>query len=310
MPQKNTENDKQKTVPADDHGLRLDRWLRRLVPELTQGQIEKYLRAGDVRVNGVKVASSHRLAAGELVRLPPYLRQPDLQKPKNTNISSALRALILFEDEDLLALNKPSGLAVQGGTGIKTSLDEQLKDYCPTAKLVHRLDRDTSGVLMVAKNSFAAAALTEAFRLRETKKVYWALTDGVPARAKGKIKEPLLKKGERMIIDPEGQEAITTYRRLGTYKDQIAFLEVMPETGRTHQIRVHLQSLGTPIVGDPLYGREAMPDCLEKGKKTLHLHARSIVIPHPRGTVFSIMAPLPKSFQQSFDLCEFTYPEE
>lgn len=297
-----------RTVSADEADIRLDRWFQRHFKSLTHGQLQKLLRTGQVRVDGKRAEASKRLAAGQEIRVPPQILNPSKEvkqikaEVKVSRETERLKKLIIFEDDDVLVLNKPAGLAVQGGTGLKENLDDMLHALSRKGegkpKLVHRLDRDTSGVLILARNAFAATKLTAAFRARDTQKIYWGVTLGVPKPEKGRIDAPLVKQGEIMVVaekddEEEAKSAATLYQVVESVKKQAAFVAMWPLTGRTHQLRVHMASiLKTPLLGDPLYGREAEklpPESLGKG---LHLHARRLVIPHPRRGVIDVVAPL------------------
>ena len=298
-------------VTADEAGIRLDRWFKRHFPALTYGQLQKLLRSGQVRVDGKRVDASDRLQSGQNIRVPPHAITPpkaEIHKQK-ARLNSRLQKMILFEDDDVIVLNKPATLAVQGGTGLRENLDDMLKDLARPGqgkpKLVHRLDRDTSGILLVARSAYAATKLTEAFRTRATQKIYWGVTLGVPKPEKGKISMPLVKRGELMVVadkdDEEAKNANTIYQIVEKAKNQSAFVAMMPVTGRTHQLRVHMLAMTTPLLGDRLYGKEkttVLP--LEELGKGLHLHARRLIIPHPRRGMIDATAPLGPEMQKTF----------
>jgi 23S rRNA pseudouridine955/2504/2580 synthase len=290
-------------VTDDEVGIRLDRWFRRHFAAVTHGQLQRLLRTGQVRVGGKRTDASTRLVAGQEIRVPPQVIAPPkahVEKELSRTFVQ-LKKLILYEDDDVIVLNKPARLAVQGGTGLKENLDEMLATLARAGqnkpKLVHRLDRDTSGVLLVARTAYAAAKLAESFRDRATQKIYWGVTLDVPQPKRGRIEAALLKQGEIMVVDKEGHEeaksAITVYQVIESAKRQAAFVAMWPITGRTHQLRVHMAYIGTPLLGDRHYGGDrhsALPaDELGKG---LHLHARRLIIPHPRRGMIDVVAPL------------------
>lgn len=301
-----------RTVAADEADTRLDRWFRTHYPQVGHGHLEKLLRTGQVRVDGKRAKGSTRLEAGQTVRVPPLvqLTTPPEGRPRaetaalSPKEAAALQARVLYKDDDVLALDKPPGLAVQGGTGTTKHLDAMLDALrfgaAERPRLVHRLDKDTSGVLLLARNAFAANRLAEAFRSRDTKKIYWAATVGVPKTFQGRIDLALAKegsvRGERVATDEEeGKRAVTVYSVLENAGRKAAFVALWPRTGRTHQLRVHMTAIGTPILGDGKYGGQgAFLPGAEVAKK-LHLHARRIVIPHPRGKrAIDVTAPLPE----------------
>ncbi|MBI1273246.1 MAG: RluA family pseudouridine synthase [Alphaproteobacteria bacterium] len=308
------------TVKPDEANTRLDRWFGRHYPAIKHGQLEKLLRTGQVRVEGKRAKAAQRLEAGQQIRIPPIGAAPSAGangkggKPAgdNAKMLAKLRSWILFEDKDVLAINKPAGLAVQGGPGLTEHLDDMLEcmrtreDGKP--KLVHRLDRETSGVLLLAKNAFSASKLTAAFRYRETSKLYWALTIGVPDPPAGKISAPLIREGERMVVSEseDAQSAKTLYKVVEAVGKKAAFVALSPLSGRTHQLRVHMAYAGTPVAGDKFYGGPVPEDLLELGlAKRLHLHARRLIIPHPRRGFIDVIAPLLPDMQKSWRALNF-----
>lgn len=310
------------TVSADEADLRLDRWFKRRFPALGHGRLEKLLRTGQVRVDGKRAKANLRLAAGQVVRVPPGADAPAPDAPAKRappRVSAAdadfVRSLVIHRDADVIALNKPPGLAVQGGTGTHRHLDgmlDALRFEAPDRpRLVHRLDRDTSGVLLLGRSAKAAAKLAETFRGKAARKLYWALLAGAPKPVQGKIDLSLAKEagagGERMARDDEaGQRAITLYATVDAAADRAAWLVMWPLTGRTHQLRVHAaEGLGVPIVGDGKYG--GAPAFLTGSvSRKLHLHARSIALPHPSGQgELRVTAKLPPHMRETWELFGF-----
>ena len=315
-------------VAADDDGARLDRWFKRHYPALGHTQLEKLLRTGQVRLDGKRSKASDRIFTGQIIRLPPQVQAIHRLVPTASTDSQSTHpqakadarklaeGLVIHRDSSLLVLNKPSGLASQGGSGIREHVDGLL-DYLTFGKkqrprLVHRLDRDTSGVLVVARTVPAAAALSESLRRRDAEKVYWALTKGVPKPARGRVRSALAKEtvgsAEKIMEVEEGAEgsrqAVTDYAVTATAGPEFAWVAVMPVTGRMHQIRVHLASLGTPIVGDFKYGGATVRGRGEIENK-LHLHARAIDIAHPEGGRLRVSAPLPPHMSKTWKLLGF-----
>jgi 23S rRNA pseudouridine955/2504/2580 synthase len=308
-----------KDVGRGEDGMRLDRWFKTHYPKLPHSRLEKLLRTGQVRVDGGRAKSSTRLAEGQKVRVPPL---PDVAPtPPRHHLSKSdrdfLASMTLYEDDDLLILDKPPGIAVQGGTKTPHHIDrllEGLGDGPETRpRLVHRLDRDTSGVLVVAKRRAVAAKLGRAFQTRSVRKIYWALVHGVPKPLQGKVDAALVKAGgpdgDRVRKARPGeqevaQSAVTHYAVVDRAGQAVSFVSLKPVTGRQHQLRAHMAIIGHPIVGDAKYPRGAeLPEGIED---KLHLHARRISFPHPSGEgVVDVTAPLPDHMKKSFDLFAF-----
>ncbi len=309
-------------VVEDDDGVRVDRWFKRHYPMLARGRLEKLLRKAQIRVDGGRVKTNTRLEAGQSVRVPTFgaeniLREmpKKVSKPTYSKEDAAfVQSLVLYKDASLIVLNKPSGLAVQGGTKTERHLDGMLDglkfDLPDRPRLVHRLDRDTSGVLLLARTSAAAAKLGRSFKERDTRKVYWALTVGVPRPDRGTIRMSLAKQpgrmGERVVPVPDrtlgAQFSETHFATVARAGQKLAWIAFMPVTGRTHQLRVHaVEALQCPVVGDGKYGGSAAHPGGEV-PSGLHLHARSIEISHPKRGRFSIQAPLPPHMVESWNL--------
>lgn len=305
-------------VSTDEAGIRLDRWFRRHFETVSHGRLEKMLRKGEIRVDGGRVKSSTRLEAGQTIRIPPIGEQVTHHKPPrltkaNKAMLEGLKASVIYQDDDVLVVNKPAGLPVQGGSKVTLHLDGLLDGLRFGAKerpkLVHRLDKDTSGVLVLARNSFAATRLAEFFRTRKVEKTYWALVAGRPEMARGEIRTPMEKRrdseGFEKMESGGGRHAVTRYLIIDQAGHDVSWLALYPETGRTHQLRVHCAEIGTPIIGDRKYGRsEEMPGALMHSDK-LHLHARRLVLPHPRNGLLELDAALPDFMQESWKFFEF-----
>ena len=314
-----------RAVTDDEAELRLDRWFRRHFPAVTQGAIQKLCRTGQIRVDGKRADTATRLEPGQAIRVPPL---PDAPPPKpaethqfNPAIARELEGMVLHRDDWVLVLNKPHGLAVQGGPGITRHLDGLLdglrmgSEHRP--RLVHRLDRDTSGCLVLARTPGTAAKLAAAFRGRDVSKTYWAVVAGRPVPVEGRIDLPLLRytgpRGERSIPasrdDKEAARAVTDYATLDHAGQKLAWMELSPVTGRTHQLRVHCVALGAPIVGDTKYHEPdqngAGTALIEGLSDKLHLHARALDIPHPAGGRLVVEAELPPHMRDTFKTLGF-----
>jgi len=307
-----------RTVAGDDAGMRIDRWFKRHYPTLGHGRLEKLLRTGQVRINGKRAQASDRIEANDAIRVPPLPNldtpPPPPQRPAvDEKEAQRLRKLVLYRDADMLAIDKPAGLAVQGGSKTLKHLDGMLAalqfDAPEPPRLVHRLDRDTSGVLLLARNRQAASHLTALFRGRDMRKIYWAVVVGRPQEEEGDIRLKLAKRigrpgegEERMVVDEkEGEPARTLYRLLDTAGGKVSLLELEPLTGRTHQLRVHCQAIGTPILGDGKYGGKAAFVAAEKPITQLHLLARELRIPKKGGGFTAIRASIPPHMRETLD---------
>jgi 23S rRNA pseudouridine955/2504/2580 synthase len=314
-----------RTVAPAEADTRLDRWFRRHFPQLTQGVLQKMLRAGQIRVDGRRAEAGTRLLGGQQVRIPPLPEGPaPAPDPRrraaavDAQDAKELERRLIHRDDEVLVLDKPHGLPVQGGPGIARNLDAMLDalrfGHAERPRLVHRLDRDTSGVLVLARGAAAAAGLAAAFCGRDVEKTYWAVVVGEPAGREGVIDLALVRaggpRGERThaVDDPrEGTRAITEFRILDAARRRAAWLELKPVTGRTHQLRVHCaEGLGTPILGDGKYGAAAAH--MEGLPGALHLHARALRLPHPAGGTLEVAAPLPPHMRETFSFLGFEAP--
>jgi 23S rRNA pseudouridine955/2504/2580 synthase len=308
-------------VTADEAGMRVDRFFEARFPGLSFSHIQRVIRKGEVRVDGKRTQPKNRLQAGQSVRIPPL--RLDAPKPQAGGGEAAdktrefLKSITLHEDADVLVLNKPMGLAVQGGSGTVRHLDGML-DVLRDARgqrprLVHRLDKDTAGCLLVAKTRFAATALAKTFRTRAARKIYWALVAGVPKVQQGRISTYLAKEEREdesvMRIARHGEKgashAVTYYAVVETAGPLLSWLSLKPVTGRTHQLRAHMAHIDHPIVGDPKYFSIENWQLPGGMQNKLHLLARRIVVPHPRGGIIDATAPLPPHMQQSWNLLGF-----
>ena len=301
--------------------MRLDRWFKTHFPGLAFGQLQKLVRTGQVRVDGARAKTSQRLAGGQAVRIPPMAVQaqgePEAnQRPRKVSKDDreAIEQMILHEDREVMVLNKAPGLAVQGGSGMTRHIDGMLEAFRDRngnkPRLVHRLDRDTSGVLVIAKTRQAAQELTKAFRARNTRKIYWALVKGVPRPRQGRISNYITRLDNEVMRlakhgEPDAQHALSHYNVVETSGPALCWLTLKPVTGRTHQLRIQTQSIGHPIIGDPKYFNIENWELPGGMQNKLHLLARRIVIPHPKGGKLDITAPLPPHMQQSWNMLGF-----
>jgi len=308
------------TVKPDDDGIRLDRWFKRNLPDASFNIVSRWARTGQLRVDGARATPGDRLREGQTLRVPPAepvkpaTARPRRERPPLSDEETAFaREMVIHEDPQAFVLNKPPGLATQGGTKTTEHVDGLLDalqfDSESRPKLVHRLDKDTSGALLVARTARAAAFFSKHFSGRTAKKVYWALVVGVPEIDDGIIDLPLGKQpgtgGEKMQVDTkEGQPARTRYRVIEQAGNRTAWVELQPFTGRTHQLRVHMAAIGHPIVGDGKYGlQEAF---LTGGiSRKMHLHARRLRIDHPDGGKIDVLADLPPHFAESMNTLGF-----
>lgn len=306
-------------VRAAEDGMRLDRWIKARFPDMPHGRMQKALRKGEIRLDGGRAKVDSRVAAGQSVRIPPYDAAhrdvPRLSRMPNPEDAAFAKSLVIFKNAAVIALAKPPGLAVQGGSKTARHVDGMLDhlrfDAEERPRLVHRLDKDTSGVLLLARNRQAAVDLSYALKDRDVRKIYWAITAGVPNPTQGTIRLALSKQGgkgsEKVFPDEEnGQNAVTEFRVLDHAAHRTALVALWPRTGRTHQIRAHLAALDTPVLGDGKYGgAAAFPDgdMIAKG---MHLHARQIVLPRGvPGAGTRITAAPPPAFKAVLDMFEF-----
>lgn len=302
-------------IKEDDDGIRLNRWFLREYPSLSLSHLQKLLRTKQIKVDGKRCEASTRLSAGQELRIPP-LDEQKVQKKENfikKDDVLLIQNMVIYEDNDIIVLNKPSGLAVQGGTNqskhIDGLLDALKSDGQERPKLTHRIDKDTSGILVLGKNRKSTLALTEAFRTHKIKKTYLALCAGCAKSNEGQIKAPLEKIGEKMVVVEDGQKAVTNYRILDNIGQKFCLVEAEPLTGRTHQIRVHLAHIGLPIVGDTKYGRR------EDAKKAnlslkLHLHSYKIDLSDVLNKKTVVKAKIPDYFMADIKSLGFNFKEK
>ncbi|GAA0445093.1 MULTISPECIES: RluA family pseudouridine synthase [Sphingomonas] len=309
---------RQFTVGADDDGVRLDRWFKRHLPDVSFNTVSRWARTGQLRVDGARATPGDRVTEGQQIRVPPpepeKAPRPKAQRPPLAPEQVELaQSMVIHRDAQAIVLNKPPGLATQGGTKTHDHVDGLLDalqfDAEGRPKLVHRLDKDTSGALLLARTSRAAAFFSKHFSGRSARKTYWALVIGVPDIDDGMIDLPLAKQpgsgGEKMHVDEEaGQPSRSRYRVIERVGNRAAWVELQPYTGRTHQLRVHMAAIGHPIVGDGKYGGAAA--FLTGGvSRKMHLHARRIRIDHPDGGKIDVTAELPQHFAESIELLGF-----
>lgn len=319
---------RQFTVQHDDDGVRLDRWFKRHLPQVGFATVSRWARTGQIRVDGKRADPADRLTAGQVLRVPPGGEVTERSPRKRRELTEAqieqAEAMVLHRDRSAIVLNKPPGLATQGGSGTFEHVDGLLDAYAlggpgdtksaPRPRLVHRLDKDTSGVLLVAATPGSAAFFSKRFSGRSARKIYWALITGVPSIDDGLIELPIAKQpgtgGEKMYVDhsENGQPARTRYRVIDRAGNRAAWVELQPLTGRTHQLRVHMAAIGHPIVGDGKYGGQ---DAFLTGSisRKMHLHARRLIIDHPDGTPLDVTAPLPEHFAKSMEQMGFVEAE-
>lgn len=327
------------TVSADEGEQRLDRWFKRRFPQVTQGAVEKMCRTGQVRVDGKRARANDRVEPGMVIRVPPLPESDAPSRPRPDGVSPTdakmIQNAVLFRDEHIIVLNKPAGLPSQGGSGQGDrhvdGLTEALKfGYKDRPKLVHRLDKDTSGVLVLARTDRVARALSEAFRHRNTRKIYWAVVAGVPQPKQGSIRFALMKapghgrggEGEKMICihpakageHPEAKRAQTDYFTLWFLGTRLSWMALEPITGRTHQLRAHMAEVGHPIIGDGKYGGSAAENMGEGWgasvggdiSRKLHLHARRLSFEHPVSKEqVTFTAPLSDHMQRTWQLLDW-----
>jgi 23S rRNA pseudouridine955/2504/2580 synthase len=302
--------------------MRVDRFFEARFPGLSFSHIQRIIRKGEVRVNGRRTEPKARLDAGQSVRIPPLKIEPPPPRsdtPAAERDRAFLKSITLYEDDDVMVISKPMGLAVQGGSGTTRHIDGMLDALRGAGKdaqrprLVHRLDKDTAGCLLVAKTRFAAAALAKSFRSRSARKIYWALVAGVPKPRQGRVSTYLAKEEREedsvMRVAKHGEKnavhAVTYYAVVETAAQRLAWLSLKPVTGRTHQLRAHMAHVGHPIVGDPKYFNVENWQLPGGIQNKLHLLARRIVVPHPRGGTIDVSAPLPPHMVQSWNLLGF-----
>jgi 23S rRNA pseudouridine955/2504/2580 synthase len=308
---------RQFTVQHDDDGIRLDRWFKRHLPQVGFATVSRWARTGQIRIDGKRADPADRLVTGQVLRVPPggdpLPRSQQTRRELTEQQIEMAEGMVITQDRAAIVINKPPGLATQGGSGTHEHVDGLLDAFAaegPRPRLVHRLDKDTSGVLLIARTPGSAAFFSKRFSGRTARKIYWALIVGVPSIDEGLIELPLAKQpgtgGEKMMVDESenGQTARTRYRVLDRAGNRAAWVELSPLTGRTHQLRVHMAAIGHPIVGDGKYGGQDafLTDSISR---KMHLHARRLIIDHPDGTPLDVTASLPEHFAASMEQLGF-----
>ena len=305
-----------KVVQETEKDIRLDRWFKRHYPDVPHGMLEKLLRKKNIRVDNKKASANTRLNPGAVIRIPPLTSAKETKQPFTLSKKdiALMQGMVLYKDKDIIILNKPEGLAVQGGSKTTRHIDgllDALKfDYDEKPRLIHRLDKETSGILVVARTVQSAGHFSQLFKTKDIRKTYWALVDGLPKPDKGKIEAPLLQKKisantDRRTIDENGSEAVSLYAVQDHLADKVSWLQMSPLTGRTHQLRIHAaEALKTPILGDSRYGKKN--NLTDDLPNKMFLHARAISIPLMNKKELIVEAPLPKHFQEAFQLFGFS----
>ncbi len=294
-------------IKPEDDGMRLNRWFLREYPALSLSRLQKLLRTKQIKVEGKRAETSTRLSAGQELRIPPLDNEKALPENKvlSKNDADFITSLVIYKDKDIIVINKPSGLAVQGGTNTTRHIDGMLEalkfELNEKPKLVHRIDKNTSGILVLARNRKSADMLTKAFREKKINKTYLALVRGCPEPKEGIIEYNLEKVGEKMEVVEDGQKALTEIKVLDNTGKKFALVEAHPLTGRTHQIRAHLEAIGTPIVGDDKYFGEKR-ERFQQIQDKLYLHAYKIDLSDIYNKKTVITADLPKHFVEA---CQF-----
>ncbi|MFT4314755.1 MAG: RluA family pseudouridine synthase [Wolbachia pipientis] len=301
-----------KTILVEDNNVRLDRYIRRIFPNLKQSTIEKSLRKGLIKVDNCKAKSSDKVNSGQTItiRYLDYIENTNSERKYNEKLVNLLRENILYEDEYILAINKSAGVIVQGGVKVKISISDLLDQIREREifKIVHRLDRDTSGVIIFARNASVARYLMEEFKGRKIKKTYLALTAGIPSKDNGTIEYPLVKKyisgQEKVVVDESSPQSATThFSIIARLKHNVAYLKLQPITGRTHQLRAHLAHINCPILGDGKYGgKKAFIDGVAN---QIHLHSHSLSLKLPNNKEISITAPISRHIEKSIEALSF-----
>ncbi|MBA5723676.1 RluA family pseudouridine synthase [Candidatus Liberibacter sp.] len=314
-------------IDSDEGGMRFDRWFRIHYPHISFGNLQKLLRSGQIRLDKGRIKSNDRVQPGQIVRIPPVIcatsatQGSRFDQSKNYSDSSEfLKRILLYENSKIYVFNKPPGIPVQGGSGITRHIDGMLESWTnlkgEKPRLIHRLDRETSGILIVARTRAAAQSLTESFRMRRVRKVYWSLVKGIPKQSEGRLSSWLMKSrqagGDYVKVVEQNEDganhAISCYKVIDTFEQQFCWLEMQPHTGRTHQLRVQALQMGHPIIGDKKYYIEDHDDnFLNNIPNQLHLHARYIDFPYPEGGRLQMTAPLPSHMAKTWDLCGFKY---